>query len=382
MPRTPASAPITSRTARAKLKPRREPYWTPAGEGVSLGYRTSEKAAGRWIVRTRRHDGKYVYASLASADDLYPADGESVLTFQQAQVRAREALTPKTTVTRTVADAGRAWAADKMAHATGAQARRNHKAAGERLARAFPDQPIATLTRSRIEAWRDAFVGAADDGDPEAMRRRRASFNRELANLKAALTRAAGRGPWDDVKKFGRVDSFGARVGILTSAEIERLLIAAPNRETRDLLDLLAETGCRYGEIAAARIRDFDAGARTLRVSGKTGARRVTLSDRALALLTTLCAGANDPERAILRRPDGKPWLSGDQTEPTRRAFECAGLTHVESVSYTLRHSAISRWLAAGAPLAAVAEQAGTSALMIEQTYAQWLPDDRRRWFR
>ena len=201
---------------------------------------------------------------------------------------------------------------------------------------------------------------------------------RSVAILKASLTRAAGEGPWDRLRKFGKTDAFGKRVDVLTMGEIHRLLDGAEDPATRDLLELLAETGCRFSELANARVRDVDA--RELRVSGKTGSRVVTLSNAAARLVARLVAGANDPDRHLLLRADRKPWTSGDQLVPTRRAFERAGLTQ-EPITYTLRHSAISRWLAAGVPIGAVAAQAGTSVAMIEATYAKWVTSDRQRWF-
>ena len=81
---------LETRTARAKLKARGKPYYKEIGKRVHLGYRKG-KVEGKWVVRTYTGSG-YVTDTIANAvaDDIVDADGTHVLTFFQAQDKARE----------------------------------------------------------------------------------------------------------------------------------------------------------------------------------------------------------------------------------------------------------------------------------------------------
>ena len=62
---------------------------------------------------------------------------------------------------------------------------------------------------------------------------------------------------WRRVKPFERTDA--ARPGFLTAAEAARL-VNASDVDFRLLVRGALETGARFGELAAARIRDFQNG--------------------------------------------------------------------------------------------------------------------------
>jgi hypothetical protein len=104
---------------------------------------------------------------------------------------------------------------------------------------------VAKLTSKRLEDWHQALAEqparartkrgkkqnyCATDGGPEAIRRRRATANRVMTILKAALNHAwkAGHVPSDDawrrVKPFKGVGT--ARVRYLADAECVRLVNA------------------------------------------------------------------------------------------------------------------------------------------------------------
>src|SRR6476469_9193603 len=88
MARTVRNAKIDSRSARAKLAQRAEPYWTVISEGCALGYRRGAKG-GTWIAKFRNPCGKRHLEALGAADDARDADGLSVYSFGQAQELAR-----------------------------------------------------------------------------------------------------------------------------------------------------------------------------------------------------------------------------------------------------------------------------------------------------
>ena len=114
--------------------------------------------------------------------------------------------------------------------------------------------------------------------DGDAIRRRRASANRTLTILKAALNRAwrEGKIPSDEV--WRRVEPFeeadAARVRYLTVAEAKRLLNAC-EPDFRRLAQAALVTGARYGELIALRASDFSPDSGTIHVrTSKSGKGR------------------------------------------------------------------------------------------------------------
>jgi len=84
---------LDTRSARAKLARRREPYWTKLQRGLALGYRRTDGPNGSWIARHYEPGKSKQYHALGVADDHSDADGTSVLTFDQAQAAARKRRT-------------------------------------------------------------------------------------------------------------------------------------------------------------------------------------------------------------------------------------------------------------------------------------------------
>lgn len=74
MARTIRNAKLDSRSARAKLSLRREPYWTVISRGCALGYRKGKKG-GSWVARYRDEAGKQRYEAIGSADDAADPNG-------------------------------------------------------------------------------------------------------------------------------------------------------------------------------------------------------------------------------------------------------------------------------------------------------------------
>src|SRR6516165_1893685 len=89
MARTVRNPKIDTRSARARLSERREPYWTVISEGCALGYRRGVKG-GTWIARFRDENGRQHYEALGAEDDARDPDGLTVFGFPQAQARARD----------------------------------------------------------------------------------------------------------------------------------------------------------------------------------------------------------------------------------------------------------------------------------------------------
>ena len=88
MARNTRSSALESRSARLKLPKRGKPYWVRIDRGLSLGYRRIE-TAGPWIVRKATGNGGNWIKNFAHADDFEESNGDSVLTFFEAQAIAR-----------------------------------------------------------------------------------------------------------------------------------------------------------------------------------------------------------------------------------------------------------------------------------------------------
>ena len=88
MARTIRNGKLDTRSARSRLRLRREPYWTVISEGCALGYRRGAKG-GTWIGRFRDETGRQHYEALGAADDARDPDGLSVFSFGQAQEKGR-----------------------------------------------------------------------------------------------------------------------------------------------------------------------------------------------------------------------------------------------------------------------------------------------------
>jgi integrase len=236
----------------------------------------------------------------------------------------------------------------------------------------------------RPRRWRSrpgakANLAAFDRKDVEAVRRRRATANRVLTYLKAALNHAwrSGVVPSDDawrrVKPFKSVDAPVIRY--LSRDEITRLLNGCEGA-FRDLLHAALLTGCRYGELCRLKVADYnpDVGTLTIR-EGKSGhVRHVTLTDEAPELIERLIAGRS-PDDCLLRRDDARGWKRAEQLRPMRDACTRAGIAPAVGF-HVLRHTHASMLAMRGVPMAVIARQLGHSdTRMTERHYAHLAPN-------
>src|SRR5262245_61347151 len=89
MPRSARHSSLETRTARAKLRIRRKPYFAKIAKGLSLGYYRGA-VAGSWIARTYRGAQSYDTTAIGGSDDTLDADGVAVFDYWQAQDKARQ----------------------------------------------------------------------------------------------------------------------------------------------------------------------------------------------------------------------------------------------------------------------------------------------------
>lgn len=392
---------IDTRSARARLALRREPYWTVISLGCALGYRRSS-SIGNWIARFRDDGGKQHYEALGAADDAREAENLTVFSFSQAQVlaraffdrRAREIAGDVVPITGTFT------VSNAISRYLESYRRRGGKALDkmESVARTYilgelGDRPVAKLTKGRIEKWHEEIATSpprvrsargkpsrlrAGEKSQEADRKRKATANRALSVLKAALNHAYHEGlaahddAWRRVKAYRNVDA--ARVQYLTDQEANRLVNAcAP--DFRDLVVGALLTGCRYGELIALTVPDLDASSGTICIrqskSGKS--RYVALSAEGIDHFRRLTLSRGRAENIFLRT-NGTKWSRSEQQRPFLAACNIAKLLDVRF--HGLRHTYASRLIMKGAPLAVVAAQLGHSdTRMVEKHYGHLAPN-------
>jgi len=383
MPRTVADQRIVTKTDRKKLAPRGKAYFRRLTDTLAIGYRRPQEMPGRWIVRERQANGAYTERTLPGvADDVMLSDGKGILSYDDAKQLAAsgiKAVVDDMPVSQAL-DEWRDWKINATDNPT---RQRDLRTEAARIAAAFGKTTIKQVTARQITNWHESFLVGYED--PDARRKRRATANRALNNLKAALNRACDHHsivldpkPWSSVKRFAKDEAFGKRVIVLTDSQERELIAAAEDDATKNLLRAAFLTGCRYGELITATVGDLNG--RRLRVRGKTGERSVVLSPDGAAFFASLAEACDNAGRPLLVRGGDKPWIDHAQIKPVARAVKAAGLDP-ETTIYAARHTYITRALSNGVPLTAIAKQCGTSAQMIEQTYANFLPDQFDEWF-
>ena len=433
MARTKRSAKLDTRNARLKLAPEVR-HQEPLSPGRYLAYRRPKSgAAGSWLARwydkETRKDGQ---ERLGTADDFQDADGLAVLTYSQAQAKSQawfaarehQALhgdnsTPQDgplTVDK---------AMDRYLARNEAQGGKSVKDMRQRvelwIKPSLGSIEIAKLTRAKVEAWHQSIAESdrkprpkkgtherppiekkteAPEGPAptmDAKRKRKATANRILSVLKAALTCARVQGwvtcpgdAWELVKPFRAVEE--PRQQYLTPNQQTRLINSIDAPDFRNLVAGALFTGCRYGELCRVLVKDFDnSGAGSILISEAKGGkpRRVILTSEGKSFFQSITAGRRTDE-LIFRRDkaerrsrtgkggDDRGWSSNDQQRLMLEACRNAGLP--EMGFHQLRHSYASALVAAGMPMAMVAKLTGhADTRMLERHYAHLATSDLSR---
>ena len=409
MTRTVRDAKLETRSARTRLAARGAPYYRALDPGLHIGYRKG-KSGGKWVMR-RYVDDVYEVETIATADDKAYADGVAVLDFRQAQERIRELHVKRSRVAQGLpAEDGPYTVAAcvgeylQFLEAERKSARDARWRADALILPALGEIACAELTAGQIRKWRDWLADQPprlrtgkkqaeqkyreiDAGDEEARRRRKATANRTLTILRAALNRAwrekkiASDDAWRRVGPFEEADA--ARVRYLLLDECRRLINGAAG-EFRDLVRAALATGCRFGELAALQVRDFnpDSGTLHIRKSKAGTARHVVLHDEGVELFRRLTAGRSGVE-LMLRKPDGERWGKSNQGRPMTEACERAGIEPPANF-HALRHTYASHTVMAGGPLLVVAKNLGhANTRMVERHYGHlsesYIADEIRR---
>jgi len=387
-----------------RLLARGKPYWRLMESGLHLGYRRTKSGGGSWIVRRFLGAGKYEETSVGCADDLQAADGVSILSFGEAQGAARDWWKNARRVDLGLGEKVGALTVSRALAAYFAERERNaSKSVSQDRANAainiepeLGDIELSKLSTQRIKNWHSSLANSGkrprsskwtakkaprplDLADPEAVRARRASANRVMTVLKAALNYAfaeekvASDEAWRRVKAFRGVD---APVIRYLSASESRRLVNACEPEFANLARGALLTGCRYGELARLRGGDFnrDSGTLLVRQSKSGKSRHVVLTDEGRIFFSQLTSGRSSQERVFLRQ-DGKPWGPSHQQRPLAAAAQIAAIEDPLTF-HILRHTYASMLAMRGVPMSVIARQLGhADTRMTERHYAHLAPN-------
>jgi integrase len=415
MPRATKDSRLDTAAARARLSARKKPHYRLIDARLHVGYYRGA-TGGSWIARRYLGTGSYETHRLGLADDGRAADGVTVLTFTQAQAKARAWATNQDRALTGLVDEEPWTVGRAIEHylidytARGGKARRMTEITFEAHVPAkLAERKIPELTASMIRSWHRGLatsparlrtsaaatkrrVRPLPSEDPDALRARRATANRILTQLKAALNLAYREGhattdyPWRMAKPFAKVDT--AHVRYLTDEEAKRLVNACPP-DLRALVTAALLTGCRYQELATLRPADADIDAGVLLIRAAKGGkpRHVVLTDegreffgrqaRAKPRNAQLFEHAQTVKQATRDSPAETarvPWGRSHQFRPLRQACKDARVTPAISF-HILRHTHASRLAMRGVPMHVIAAQLGHSSVKItERHYAHLSP--------
>ena len=400
MARAARNSSLESRTARSRLRIRRTPYFAKIAKGLRLGYYRGS-VAGSWIARYYRGAGVYATEALGIADDTLEADGVKVFNYWQAQEHARRWGERQRLIAEgmlregsyTVANAVTDYLAEIKAEKSPAAVQGAKYVLDAWILPDLGTIEVEKLTTDRINRWRNKLATqpkrvrskrtaaepatrkTADDDD--ARRARKATANRILTMLKAALNRAfqadrvSSDSAWRKVKPFKRVDE--AVVRYRSAAEARRLVRACPE-DFRKMVQAALLTGCRYSELARLKCRNFNSDSGTLAIRLSKGKiRHVVLTDEAKLFFADWIKDKSPSDHVFLRT-DGGVWGNSQQKRPLDEASKRAEISPAVNF-HILRHTHGSHLAMKGVPMGVIAAQLGhADTRMTEKHYAHLAP--------
>ena len=365
MARNSTDWPITTPAQRSRLTLRHEPYWRGIHPGLHLGYRK-----GKWIVR-RSEAGHITKKSIGNADDHNKANGQTILSFQQATEKALTLMSAPTPGGYTVAKAWEAYLADY-------EVRSGKDTKG--LEYAYNRHISPKLGRIRLDAIQTGTIrrwlnDLARTDDPEKKRAKQATANKQLTKLKAALNYAyqhdmgGNRAVWDKVKPYKNVDA--PRIRFIAIGQVKALIEAA-DRDFAPMIQAAIYTGCRWSELCRLRVHHVMPEQIHIADSKSGKARDVPLSAEGKRFFNQQVE--NKPEDSHVFTVDGEPWGKSMQKRRMDVASDRAEIKPRVSF-HLLRHFYASILVEQGVSLQMVARLLGHSDTRVtEKHYAHLQP--------
>ena len=376
---------LETRSARLKLPVAKKPVFVKIGDGIGLGYRRNQ-TAGTWVLRAANGKGANWTQAFATADDLQEANGSTILSFWQAQDRARALI---------IDSKGHGGDDGKLINVrqslthyeSDLKTRGGDPANVARVRIHLPQdmlgKTVALLTSRELRRWRDSLLG--NGLAPASINRSCAAFKAAL-NLAASLDeRVVNRSAWE--KGLAIIpDAVDARNVIVAECDIIKIIKASYQISAAFglLVEVDAVTGARPSQLARLEVRDFHdshSEPRLLMPSSRKGRGKKSILRRPvpipLSVANRLRQEACDHplEAPLLRKPSGETWKRADHTRLFARAVKTAGLDSGQITIYALRHSNIVRQLLNRVPTRVVAANHDTSVGMIEKNYSRYITE-------
>lgn len=397
---------IDSAAKRARLQPRKNPYWQGVAGGrggLSLGFRKSPNGRETWVAKIVI-DGHRIEEKIGSAasDDAnglgYPAAIASALTWgkeQAASIEVGRSAKYRAEVP-TVRSAVQTYVEIRKARS----GRRGSEGSLEKYVlsdKHYADTKLSALSAERIEEWRGSL----------ARHLAPSTKNRILNDLRAALNAAAGKyrrqiptHVFSEIKFGTKAESAGTtpRRQLLTEGQVLAVVERAfeVDGDFGNLVLLAAATGARFSQLASLTVADVQVrNGRLMMPSSQKGKNReagnripVPVGADVLGRIRPILSRRQSEEPLLLRwsycQIGGPGKWKKDVRQPWQRAYQIdevwkktvkqAGVP-TDTIMYALRHSSIVRGLRAGLPVSLVASLHDTSIKMIEKHYAAFIID-------
>lgn len=401
---------IDTAAKRAKLAPRRNPYWQGVSGGrggVSLGYRKPIRGAGSWIAKIAI-DGERIEERIGAADDgdgalpgalSYVAAVRASLDWGRRQYSAIEAqagaaASASVPTVRSAVDAYITMRKQRSKHAGGnAESRlRLHVLADAK----FASCRLGRLRSSTFDDWRERL--------PPKLKP--ATINRLMSDLRAALNAAVEKHRRELPGNIAAEIKVGTKAlsvivqprhQLLADQQVKAIISAAyeVDEDFGNVVLVAAVTGARFSQVASIRVCDVQHNRLRILVPGSKKGRggkshppaAIPVDVGVLHRLEVAIKGreADEPllQRWAYRRVGSKFWEK-DHRRAWGAAYEAGDLwketikrasVPAATIMYALRHSSIVRGLGAGLPIRLVAALHDTSVEMIEKHYAAFIVD-------
>ncbi len=384
----------SNRLGKAKLGER---LYKVLGKGLALCYRRTSGSYGTWSVRLIQADGKYRLEALGAADDHEEANGQTVLSFEQAQTKAfsrhRElqragGIVKGPLTVKVAAEHYMEWFRLNRKSEKTTQANID-----AHILPKWGDTQVAELTTKGLKSWLAALATKAArkrtkkgakvayrelPTDDDGKRSRKSTANRVLTIFKAILNKAyedelvSTNEAWKKVKPFEHVEE--PLVRFLNTDEAARILNACA-ADLRQLVRAALYTGARYSELAGAKVSDYSPEARTLYIrpskSGK--GRHIPLTEEGAKLFDHRATGKTG-EASIFTRADGSAWGKNYHIRPMLEACSKASIEPAIGF-HQLRHTYASLLAQKGADLLTISKLLGHADTRITSRHYAHLTD-------
>lgn len=367
---------ITKKHIRDRLRRRREPYFRQVRQRCYLGFR---RGPDTWIARYRPPGSREEFHAIKGAG----IDWSAALQHAEGWFAKMTGTAVRLIVRSSVRHALEAYLEDLRRHGRHGAA----KGAEWRFRKYVWGDPLAAieferLTRDDMEDWRQRALPG----------RTARTVERQLRSVKAGLSRAVELGhvgnpaAW---KLHKLQDDHTGETAVFLNAAQRAALISAAELQAAHFLRGLQATGSRPGELAAARVADFDG--QTLRLVHHKGKppkprlRYVVLSAEGVEFFQAMVAGRKPEEPLLVEGAQGTAFRPYTWARRIREAIVHHNTLHPDSPlpvtasAYSFRHSRISELLQLhGVDPLVVAQQTGTSVAIIERAYMKFIPSALR----